>query len=344
MAFALVPAAHAGRHRARSTAHGTEEQKAELPHQAGLRRVDRHDEPHRARRGLRRRRAPHEGGASRTTAPTGSPGTKIFITFGEHDLAENIVHLVLARTPDAPPGTKGISLLHRAEVPRRRRRHARASATTVNVVSIEHKMGIQASPTCVLAYDGRRRLPRRRGAAGHARHVHDDEQRPPARRRRGPRSVRGRLPAALEYAKERRQGRALGAPGGDASPHRRAPRRPPHAADDEGAHRGDAAPLLLQRPAGRPRPPPPATPTARPRRRAGSSCSPRCRRLVHRPRQRGHQPRRPGARRHGLHRGDRRRPALPRRAHHRDLRGHQRHPGDGPRAPQGPAPRRRRPA
>ena len=57
-------------------------------------------------------------------------GQKIFITFGDHDLTDNIVHLVLARTPDAPPGTKGISLLHRPEVPRRRRRRRSASATT----------------------------------------------------------------------------------------------------------------------------------------------------------------------------------------------------------------------
>ena len=50
-------------------------------------------------------------------------GTKIWISWGEHDMADNIIHLVLARTPDAPPGTKGISLLHRPQVPRERRRH-----------------------------------------------------------------------------------------------------------------------------------------------------------------------------------------------------------------------------
>ncbi len=57
-------------------------------------------------------------------------GQKIFITYGEHDLAENIVHLVLARLPDAPPGSKGHIALPRAEVPRRRRTARSARATT----------------------------------------------------------------------------------------------------------------------------------------------------------------------------------------------------------------------
>ena len=52
-------------------------------------------------------------------------GTKIFISSGEHDLTENIVHIVLARLPDAPKGTRGISPVHRAQVPSRRRRRAR---------------------------------------------------------------------------------------------------------------------------------------------------------------------------------------------------------------------------
>ena len=73
-------------------------------------------------------------------------GTKIFISFGDHDLADNIVHLVLARTPDAPAGTKGISLFL---VPKVRRDGA---FNDVRVVSIEHKMGLHASPTCVLSF------------------------------------------------------------------------------------------------------------------------------------------------------------------------------------------------
>ena len=78
-------------------------------------------------------------------------GTKIFISFGDHDMAENIVHLVLARTPDAPAGTKGISLFL---VPKYRLdAEGRPGAfNDVRVVSIEHKMGLHASPTCVLSY------------------------------------------------------------------------------------------------------------------------------------------------------------------------------------------------
>ena len=73
-------------------------------------------------------------------------GTKIFISFGDHDLAENIVHLVLARTPDAPAGTRGISLFL---VPKVR---LDGTPNDVRVVSIEHKLGLHASPTCVLSF------------------------------------------------------------------------------------------------------------------------------------------------------------------------------------------------
>jgi len=91
-------------------------------------------------------------GALRTMAtPIGDgnfriKGTKIFITFGEHDLADNIVHLVLARTPGAPAGTRGISLFL---VPKLR---DDGSSNDVRCVSIEHKLGIHASPTCVMSY------------------------------------------------------------------------------------------------------------------------------------------------------------------------------------------------
>jgi len=78
-------------------------------------------------------------------------GQKIFITYGEHDLTDNIVHLVLARTPDAPAGTRGISLFL---VPKFRlgADGMPAEANDVRCVSIEHKLGIHASPTCVMAY------------------------------------------------------------------------------------------------------------------------------------------------------------------------------------------------
>jgi 3-(methylthio)propanoyl-CoA dehydrogenase len=96
-------------------------------------------------------------GALRATAtPRGDgtyqiKGTKIYISFGDHDMAGNIVHLVLARTPDAPAGTKGISLFlvpkYRVEAD-----GALGKANDIKVISIEHKMGINASPTCVLEF------------------------------------------------------------------------------------------------------------------------------------------------------------------------------------------------
>ena len=73
-------------------------------------------------------------------------GTKIFITYGEHDLTENIIHMVLARTPGAPEGTKGISLFLVPKV------LPDGTANDLHCVSIEHKMGIHASPTCVMGY------------------------------------------------------------------------------------------------------------------------------------------------------------------------------------------------
>ncbi|WP_027797530.1 acyl-CoA dehydrogenase [Paraburkholderia acidipaludis] len=78
-------------------------------------------------------------------------GTKIFITWGEHDMAENIVHLVLARTPNAPAGVKGISLFI---VPKFLVNDdgSLGARNDVHCVSIEHKLGIKASPTAVLQY------------------------------------------------------------------------------------------------------------------------------------------------------------------------------------------------
>ncbi|MDZ4737664.1 MAG: acyl-CoA dehydrogenase [Rhodospirillaceae bacterium] len=78
-------------------------------------------------------------------------GQKIFITFGEHDLTENIVHLVLARTPDAPPGTKGISLfiVPKFVVDPEGRPGAR---NDLRCLSLERKLGIHGSPTCAMSY------------------------------------------------------------------------------------------------------------------------------------------------------------------------------------------------
>jgi 3-(methylthio)propanoyl-CoA dehydrogenase len=96
-------------------------------------------------------------GALRTRAFPADDGTwrikgqKIFITYGDHDLTDNIVHLVLARTPDAPPGTKGISCFI---VPKFLvgPDASLGERNDVACVSIEHKLGIHGSPTCVLAF------------------------------------------------------------------------------------------------------------------------------------------------------------------------------------------------
>jgi alkylation response protein AidB-like acyl-CoA dehydrogenase len=96
-------------------------------------------------------------GALRTRAePNGDgsyaiSGTKIFITFGEHDYTDNTIHMVLARTPDAPPGTRGISLflipkfLLKAD-------GSPGPRNEVRCVSLEEKLGIHASPTCMMSF------------------------------------------------------------------------------------------------------------------------------------------------------------------------------------------------
>jgi alkylation response protein AidB-like acyl-CoA dehydrogenase len=78
-------------------------------------------------------------------------GTKIFITWGDQDLTDNILHLVLARTPDAPPGTRGISMFL---VPKfiLDEKGEPGERNDIKVVSLEHKLGIHASPTCVISF------------------------------------------------------------------------------------------------------------------------------------------------------------------------------------------------
>jgi len=147
-------------------------------------------------------------------------GQKTFITFGEHDLAGNIIHLVLARVPGAPPGTRGIScfivpkyLVNADGSP--------GARNDLRCVSIEHKLGIHASPTCVMSYgdDG--------GAIGYLIGEANQGMRymftmmNTARLSVG---IQGLAIAerayqdALRYAQERRQGRAVGAPRGEPSP------------------------------------------------------------------------------------------------------------------------------
>ena len=165
-------------------------------------------------------------GALRTKAeqqPDGTyriSGQKIFITYGEHDMADNIVHLVLARTPDAPPGTKGIStfivpkfLLDDDGKPTIR--------NDLRCTSIEHKLGIHGSPTCVLQFGDEE------GAVGY---LVGEENRGMAymftmmNNARLSVGVQGVAIAerayqdAVAYANERTQGRALGSPAGTSSP------------------------------------------------------------------------------------------------------------------------------
>ncbi len=163
---------------------------------------------------LRTRAVPQADGSYRVT------GQKIFITFGEHDFTDNIVHLVLARTPDAPPGTKGIScfivpkfLLNEDGTPGKR--------NDVHVVSIEHKMGIKASPTCALAFGDNSD-----GAVGYLIGEENAGMRYMFTMMNNARlgvGVEGlglaerSFQHALAYAQERKQGRAPGTPPGEKS-------------------------------------------------------------------------------------------------------------------------------
>ena len=135
-------------------------------------------------------------------------GQKIFITYGEHDLAENIVHLVLARTPDAPEGVKGISLF---VVPKFlvNADGSLGKRNDVHCASIEHKLGIHASPTAVLIYG------EKEGAIGYLvgeenkrprLHVHHDERGALRRRPGGRRHIRARLPAGARLCQGARAG------------------------------------------------------------------------------------------------------------------------------------------
>ncbi len=94
---------------------------------------------------LRAKAAPHGDGTYAIT------GTKIYITYGDHDMAENIIHLVLARLPDAPPGTRGISLFLVPKVlvnPD----GSLGERNDVACTGLEHKLGIHGSPTCTMAF------------------------------------------------------------------------------------------------------------------------------------------------------------------------------------------------
>ncbi|WP_309083630.1 acyl-CoA dehydrogenase [Chelativorans sp.] len=170
-------------------------------------------------------------GALRTRAERAGDGTyrifgqKIFITFGEHDFTDNIVHLVLARLPDAPPGTKGISLFL---VPKFlvNGDGSLGARNDVFCASIEHKLGIRGAPTCTMIY-GDGRFGEAPGAVGW---LVGEENRGlacmftmmnNARLAVGMQGVavaEAAYQRALAYARERRQGRAPGWSGEGMSP------------------------------------------------------------------------------------------------------------------------------
>src|SRR5713101_4133132 len=146
-------------------------------------------------------------------------GQKIFITYGEHDLADNIIHLVLARAPDAPPGTRGISCFI---VPKYlvNPDGSLGERNDVRCVSIEHKMGIHASPTCVMSYGDHG------GAVGYLIGEPNQGMRLMFTMMNTARLSVGleglsigerAYQAAIAHANERRQGRATGAPATETS-------------------------------------------------------------------------------------------------------------------------------
>jgi alkylation response protein AidB-like acyl-CoA dehydrogenase len=159
---------------------------------------------------LTTRAVPADDGSWRIT------GQKIFITYGEHDLADNIVHLVLARVPGAPPGTKGISCFI---VPKYLvdEDGSLGERNRLQCVSIERKMGINASPTCVMSYED---------AVGYLIGEANEGMRYMFTMMNSARLSVGlqglglgerAYQQAAAYAHERRQGRAPGAPAGEQS-------------------------------------------------------------------------------------------------------------------------------
>ena len=168
-------------------------------------------------------------------------GSKIFITYGEHDLTDNIIHFVLARLPDAPPGTKGVSMFL---VPKflLNADGSLGARNDVRAHSIEHKLGIHGSPTCTMVYGDKG------GAIGF---LIGEEHKGMAcmftmmNRTRLAVGLQGVAIAelatqqALAYARERKQGVA--------SRHHRLSGRQAHAADHARADRRRARDLLRDR-------------------------------------------------------------------------------------------------
>ncbi|NNL49108.1 MAG: acyl-CoA dehydrogenase, partial [Acidimicrobiia bacterium] len=156
---------------------------------------------------LRTRAEPADDGSWRIK------GTKIFITYGEHDMAENIIHMVLARTPGSPPGTKGISLFI---VPKFlvNEDGSVGERNDVFCASLEHKMGIHGSPTAVMHYGENSE-----GAVGYMIGSENEGMRAMFTMMNGARLAVGNeglgiadraYQQAVIFAQERHQGRAIG--------------------------------------------------------------------------------------------------------------------------------------
>jgi 3-(methylsulfanyl)propanoyl-CoA dehydrogenase len=299
--------------------------------------------------GLVRTRAVPEGDHHRLF------GQKIFITFGEHDYTPNIVHMVLARVEGAPAGTRGISLFI---VPKMlvQPDGSLGERNDVRCVSIEHKLGIHASPTCVMAFG------EREGAVGY---LVGEANRGleymfimmnTARLGvglQGCAMAERALQQAAEWARTRVQGKPLEtragskAAGGLATAAGAgAPTNAAAAASDPAAiiHHPDVKRMLLTMQAGveamrarrlcglpaRSRRTSRRGERAERRAGAGGPAHPDREGLVHRAWNRDRLDGHPGPRGHGLHRGDRRGAVPARRAHHGDLRGNDGHPGERP--------------
>ena len=189
---------------------GSDEQKANLCAQDGQRvRMDRHDEPDRAAlQGptsalLKTKAVPQDDGTYKIT------GTKIFISAGDHDVSENIIHLVLAKMPDSPDNVKGISLFivpkflvnEDGSVGERNSGQRAARSST--------RWAFTATPTCVMKYDEATGYSDRREGKGSRGHVHHDERRASRCRPAGTRAGRSRLP---ERGRLRRRTAARAAP------------------------------------------------------------------------------------------------------------------------------------
>ena len=185
-------------------------------------------------------------------------GVKRFITSAEHDLSDNIIHLVLARPEGAKAGTKGLSLFVVPKFHVDLETGELGERNGAYVTNVEKKMGLKVSTTCELTFgDGAGAgagLAGRRGARRHRPDVQGHRARPHVRGRQGDRHAVGRLPGRARLREDPRPGRRphgddQGRPAGD---HHPPPGRPPLADAAEGLRRGHARAVPVHRELPRP--------------------------------------------------------------------------------------------